>query len=77
MKIEPPMLANSDDDRPPTPQGTPPPIQKVPSPEAAGHELVMFGRRETREIPVGTRRIEAYRAGMDNSPGRRLRSRLG
>jgi hypothetical protein len=32
----------------------------------------MFGRRETARISIGTRRVEAYRAGMDNSPGRRL-----
>jgi hypothetical protein len=28
----------------------------------------MFSRRETARIPVGTLRIEAYRAGMDEQP---------
>jgi hypothetical protein len=31
--------------------------------------VVMFGRRETARIPIGTRRIEAYRAGMDTHRG--------
>jgi hypothetical protein len=37
----------------------------VASEPGRGSELVMFGRRETARISVGTRRIGAYRAGMD------------
>ena len=28
----------------------------------------VYGRRETARISIGTRRIEAYRAGMDQHP---------